>query len=299
MATTVATTESTEQVVPAVEQSAEASLEADETQDASETSEDESNDESTDAESEDSKEDRPKKKESGYEKRIRKLTKQRGDAQRELDYWKAEALRKAQSAQEPKSEEPREKKQSLEGKPKAEEFESHAEFVEALADWKYEQRKALDEVKQKETQIKTEFQKNVESFQSKVKDFSKAHKDFQEVISDVDDIPMSIGVQETLLASDVGPELMYELAKDRENYERINALTPLSAARELGRIEARIHANKESSSQEPKKQSSAPTPLKPVGKHGSGGVKKSLSDPSLSYADFEKLRREELRAKRR
>lgn len=279
-----------------VEQSAEASSEVDETIDASEPSDDESQDDGTDAEGEGSKEDKPKKKESGYEKRIRKLTKQRGDAQRETDYWKAVALKQKQ--QESKSDETQKPKVSLEGKPKAEDYESHSEFVEALSDWKYDQRKAADEVKQKETQLKTDFETRVDSFKAKVKEFQKTHSDFEELVNEAD-VPMSVGVQEALLTSDVGVELMYELVKDIDNYERINALSPMAAARELGRIEARIHQAKESSSEEPKKQSSAPAPLKPVGKHGSGGVKKSLTDPDISYADYERARREQMAAKRK
>jgi hypothetical protein len=278
-----------------VDQSASASeetLETDENldaSDASEDSEDSTEAEGKESETQESKEDDKPKKKGGFQKRIERLNKQKSEALRELEYWKAEALK----SQSPKEEQTTAEKKETPGKPKAEEFETHEEFVEALADWKYEQRKALDEIKQKQVQAKTAFEKSVETFQSKVKEFQKTQKDFDEVLSDVDDIRMSVGVQETLLSSELGPQVMYELAKDRELYEHINALNPLAAARELGRIEARIA--QESSKAEPRKQTKAPTPLKPVSGNLSGGTKKSIFDESLSQSDYEKLRREQLR----
>lgn len=231
-------------------------------------------------------EDKPKKK-SGIQRIKERHARELAEIRREIDSLKAQAPR-----------DKREDESKPVEKPKADSFDSHEEYVEALADWKYDQRKKADDISQKEAQVKTDFQKTVEGFQSKVKEFQKTKKDFEDVLGDVDDIRMSVGVQETILSSDVGPQVMYELAKDRENYERINALSPLAAARELGRIEAHIHQRLESSNEEPKKNTSAPQPIKPVGGMSAGGAKKSVSDPDISFADYERLRREQMKRKR-
>lgn len=263
--------------------SAQGETQAEETLDASDASTEGTAQNSTDAGEAEGK--TPK----GVQKKINKLTKRAAEAKRETEYWKEVALKSAQTKPGETSDRKVETVKA-DGKPKAEDYDSHAEYVEALTDWKYDQRKAADEIKQREASAKTEFQKSVETFQTKVKEFEKSHKDFQDVIADVDHIQMSSGVQECLLTSENGPELMYELAKDEELYERVNKLTPLAAARELGRIEARLA--KEPSKQETKKQTSAPQPLKPVGGHASGGSKKSIYDADISLADYTRLRRE-------
>jgi uncharacterized phage infection (PIP) family protein YhgE len=269
--------------------SASAPQETDETLDASDASEGET--EGTDANSEESEDHR--RKASGVQKKINKLTKRAADAKRETEYWKAEALKLSQKPGEQKPDLKTESASAKDGRPKSDDFETHEEYLEAVADWKYDQREKAREIKAKETEAKTSFQKSVESFQAKVKDFQKVQKDFEEVLENVDDIPMSMGVQEALLASDLGPQVMYELSKDREEYERINALNPIKAAYELGRIEARIA--KSSNNEEPKKQTKAPAPIKPVGGMGGGGVKKNLSDPNLPFADYVAIRREQMK----
>ncbi len=225
--------------------------------------------------SEDKKEAVPK----GVQKKIDKLTKLRADAQRELEYWKTQALKQAQA----ETEKPVEKKAEsidLSSKPKADNFDSHEDYVEALTDWKLEQKEKEREAKQKETQVKTEYQKQVESFQSKVKDFQKTVEDFEDVISEVDDISLSIGIQDSLLNSELGPQIMYELAKDRKELERINSLSPISAAREIGKIEARIANESSSEKEQQKKLTKAPPPVSPLGA-GSAKVMKSPEDMSF------------------
>lgn len=112
-------------------------------------------------------------------------------------------------------------------------------------------------------------------------------------MEDVDDIPMSLTVQEVILASDNGPELMYELAKNPEEYARICKLPAVQAARELGKFEARI-----SSSQDTKKETKqltktkAPPPIKPVGSKASS-VTKSPDD--MDFQEFKRWREAQIR----
>jgi hypothetical protein len=106
---------------------------------------------------------------------------------------------------------------------------------------------------------------------------------------------MSVAVQELLVQSENGPELMYELAKNREAFERINKLTPLAAARELGKFEAQF--KKANSNEKPEKKiTKAPPPIAPVGKRATA-VKKDIYDKDLSFADYERIREEQLRAR--
>lgn len=237
---------------------------------------------------------KPKKKNNGFKKRIDKLTSKLSAKDQEVEYWKQEALKRQVS----ENEKPQDKSQKTEnesGRPKEEDFESHADFIEALTDWKMDKRDKERETKSKETQLKTEFDRQLEAHNKRVDKFVESHEDFHDLIHELDGIPMSLAVQEIILESENGPELMYELAKNKKEYERICALNPVHAARALGMFEAKIKIqNPSESSKEIKKTTKAPQPIAPVKANGSSSLKKTIYDPDLSQAEYEKLRREQM-----
>ena len=114
----------------------------------------------------------------------------------------------------------------------------------------------------------------------------------EDVLSEVEHIPVSLAVNNVILDSEHGPEIAYELAKNPKEYERINKLPPLAAARELGKIEARIsQASSEKKKPETNKITQAPKPMNPL-KGGKRAPVKSLYDADrMSQAEYEALRR--------
>lgn len=235
------------------------------------------------------KDEKPKRK-SGFKRRIDKLNTRISEKDRELEYWKAEALKGNKPKQDVENEKSAPKKET-EGRPKPDDFESHDDYIDALTDWKIEARDRDRETKQKETQIRTEYQKQVDSHVERVKAFAKEHKDFSDLMDDVDHIPMSVTVQEVILGSENGPELMYELAKNPEEYERICRLPAIAAARELGKFEAGIKRDLESKTETREvKTTKAPKPLSPVGSKSGSATTKSIHDPNLSQREYEELR---------
>jgi hypothetical protein len=231
-------------------------------------------------------EEKPKKKLNGFQRRINKLTSRANEKEREAEYWKSEALKQRDLVQ-PKAEA---KKLAPEGKPQVDDFETHAEYVEALADWKVEQKLSARDQKSKEDAVKTEHQKKVENFVAKKAEFEKDHPDYEELMESVEDIPISLAVQTAILSSENGPELAYQLAKNREVYERICSLDVISAGIEIGKFVAGIQ--KPTSESKELKGSKAPAPINPVGSKSSGS-KKSIFDSNLSQAEYEKLRMEQ------
>jgi hypothetical protein len=82
---------------------------------------------------------------------------------------------------------------------------------------------------------------------------------------------------------------MYELAKNRKEYERINSLNALAMAREIGKIEAKLSRSKTTEAQEEiKKITKAPAPLKPVGSKSSGISNKSPDE--MDFHEYKKWR---------
>lgn len=235
-------------------------------------------------------EDRPKKKVGGFQKRIQKLTKRVSDAEREREYWREQAL-KTQSKEPAKAKTQGSVSETGDTEPNEEDFETHKAYVAALTDWKVEQKLKERDVAQRTEQIRTAHQTRVQTLQAKVKDFAKKHDDFQELIDQVD-TPMSPAVEEFfLMAADNAPELMYELAKNPDEYERINNLGPLAAARELGKIEARLASPQK---EKPKVTTKAPPPPNPVSGRSDKAGKRTIFDPDLSQAEYEQMRREQI-----
>ncbi len=263
---------------------------SDETAEESEASE---KDESQDADEvedkgEEEKDELPKKK-SGFQKRIEKLNKRVADRDQEIEYWKKQALKAAKSGDHVEAGKAEQMAASAEhgGKPHQDAFETHEEYVEALTEWKLEKKLAERDEKEAKDKAKQSFNSRLESHQQKVVEFVKDHPDFHELVEDFAGVQLSVVIEESIL--DSGPELMYHLMKDREEFERINALPPVQAAREIGKFEARLASKKEQPKQEIKKPK-APQPLNPVSARSSGVAK----DPEkMTYQEFKKWRESE------
>ena len=259
---------------------------------------DESDAEESDEETEakDADQDKPKKK-SGSQRRKERAERAEADAARareEADHWKAMALK---NAGEPKPEPKADATKAVDAsKPIPDSFETHAEYVEALTDWKIEQRdKARDEKAQK-SQLETEHQMLMKSHFGRLDVFKEKTEDFEDVISGVLKLPMSPTVEGEILRSENGPELLYALAKDPAEFKRINALGPVAAGREIGKLEAKLAAK---SSNEPKPETKklitkAPNPISPVGGKGSV-VEKSLEEAAKSsQREYEDIRKKQM-----
>lgn len=255
------------------------------------------------SEAEAPKDDKPKKK-SGWQRTIDKKTRQAAEARREADEAKREAefLRHrvrelSAGAADPKADPA--KPTEAPGKPNPDQFDTHSEYVEALTDWKLEQRDKAREAKDQKQRLETEQERLNRTYVERRESFKTEHADWDDVMSEVDGIPVSPAVTQIILESENGPELAYELAKIPKEYARICKLSPLAAAREIGKIESRL-AQKASSETKPetKKITKAPAPLAPVGNGGKGSAPKSIFDADISQAEYERLRAEQLKKRR-
>lgn len=233
-----------------------------------------------------------KPKKNGFKKRIDKLTSQKTAAEQERDYWKQEALKRSGPA------EPQAPKQSTaEAKPKSDgapdpnDFDNHADFVRALT--KYEIAESA-----KAEAARAAAEKRAKDFQDSVTKFKAETPDFDETLEEIDDLKLPTTFLNEISNSENPASLMYALAKDRAELERISKLPVNQAIRELGRFEARIAVKAAAATQEPKteiKKSSAPPPIEPV-KAKSSATTKSPED--MDYDEFKAWRNEQTRRRR-
>lgn len=261
-----------------------------ESEDAGENSAD-ANEDSEDSE-EAEQEPVKKKTKGGFQRRIDKLNSRISAKDQEIDYWKSQALKQTPAEQKPEIE----TNPVQTEKPKADDFENHSDYIEALTDWKTEQ--ALNKRDQKllNDRLKSEQEAVKATYNEKVAEFKKTAKDFDQALKKVADIPISPAFQALVMNSPNGPALAYELAKNRDEFLRISKLSPLECGVEMGKLEARLE-NKPSADTEGKKTiTKVPKPIHPVG-GGKGVVPKSIYDSTISQTEYEKLRAEQRAAR--
>ena len=209
------------------------------------------------------------KREGGFQKRIRKLSQR-------LQEKDAIIERLLEDRGGKRTEEPA--KPSITAKPEPpdeDKFDNHADFRKAqnkyfedLADWKAEEKlRARAESDRKDSE-KREAEKTRAAWGKKLDAAHQAHPDLAELLED--DLPTSPAMAQAIMESDHGGELLYHLAKHPDECRRISELSPLAAARALGKIEAAFGEKHDT-----RKPTNAPAPLKPV--KGGGNV---TTDPS-------------------
>lgn len=243
------------------------------------------------------KKDQPKKK-SGFQRRIDKLNARMRGVEEEREYWRTQALQKNGAGD--KSTETVQKTKTSDGKPIPDNFETHAEYVDALTDWKIDQKESARKADEAKSKLKDEHETLLKSHYEREKAFAANVDDYVEALEELDSFrDASPTLFSSITESDHGPALMYELAKNPAEYKRINALPPLACARELGKLEAKVAANSsaEKKTKEPNTITKAPKPIDPVGKNTKASVKKSIDDPNLTQSEYEQLRREQIKRK--
>ena len=264
------------------------SNESDESDENESQDKDDSDDE--DSDTQDKEQSSKKRKQNGFAKRIARAKKNEAAAREEAEYWKQQALNRNAQNNEPTPA----PAQALEGKPNPDDFETQAEYDDAVIEWKVEQRFKAQEEKQRANQAQEQHKNIVQKWQDNVASFTKETPDFQDALDAFDeeyDVPIPPILIESLIESDLGPRVLYKLAKDPERALALieKAKTnPNAAIRELGKIEATLELPKTKTTNT-KTKKPAPKPLTPV-RGGSGASNKTIYSSDLSQAEFEALR---------
>ena len=264
----------------------------------------------------------------GVQKRIDKAIAKQRAAERRVEELEAELEKLREAKPDDKNTQPAgeegTKPAAVEPKPKVEDFESYEEYVEKLAEWTSEQKvtKLESELAELKRQLAekeaAEARKPVEeAFARSVEEARTRYADYDDAIeaAEAEGLVIPPAMQAAIAESEVAGDLMYHLAKDPDECRRIAALSDVAAVRAIGRLEAKIEAERnkqgkpaaqqpaaaagEPPAAQPKPKpsvSAAPPPIKPVGARSGEAAK----DPSsMSTADYLRWREEDMRAKAR
>jgi hypothetical protein len=196
------------------------------------------------------------------EKRFSELTKRAKQAEAEKQALEAR-LQELESKVAPA---PQQIEQDILGeKPQASQFQDAFEYAEALAEWSAE--KALVERDKQEQQrmIEKERQEVIKSWTSKLEKAKAELPDFDEMVAS-SQVQVRDEVRDAILESDVGPQILYQLASDDDLAQRISTMPVNKALKELGKLEVQFE-RKEAPAEvksEPVARSKAPAPIKPL-----------------------------------
>lgn len=160
--------------------------------------------------------------------------------------------------------------------PKEEDFNGDfLKFERALTVYELRKAQAEDRIREHtqstKTAAETRRREMAEAHQDRVAEFREKAKDFDATLKAASNLKASPAVEELVLESDKSAHLVYYLAKHPERLETLNEMSEREAAREIGRIEARL------SLPAPKTQTTAPKPVIPP----KGGATPSSPDRDL------------------
>ena len=242
------------------------------------------------AEAEANTEQTTEKRSEKLNKRFDKVTQRAKEAEArsvELENRLKEYEAKATPQQEPV-------RATIEGKPQASQFNDAFEYAEALAEWSAEnalKQRDAEEVQRKarkaQDKVLNNWNEKIAKAKTSMPDFDRMVQSSTTVVSDE--------IRDSILESDVGPQLLYFLASDENFATKLTEMPLVKALREIGRLEARFEqedkpkakANKESVS-----RSTAPSPIRPLtgGKIGNDVLIDTNGEFQGSYAQWKAAR---------
>jgi hypothetical protein len=218
----------------------------------------------------------------GFLKRLEKLNREKQQLQSRLYEYEQRLSQQPQSRPEAQPQAQPQSTQPLgDGRPKIDQFETYDAYVEALADWKFQQRLTQAQIEAQRQQQMAEMQRQQQDLEARVREYkdrvaeaSAKYEDWDEVTNKDVLVPPSASI--AIVELDNGPDVTYYLGKHPEIVEELHSLTP---AQQIARIALIGHEIKNP----PKIQSRAPAPVVPVG----GSVASSNNLPaSPSYKDY-------------
>lgn len=206
------------------------------------------------AEDADTEGEQPDKPKGGFQRRIAELVDQRNEErrqreayQRRLDYVLERMLEREQPA--PAAPEPPAAPPTLE-----QHGFDEAKYQAAVLDYAKSQAALTARAELQQWQAQQQRAAKEQTFKTREAEFAATAQDYADTVYDPT-LPITAAMAEVIQESDVGPQLAYHLAKNRDIAATLAKLPERAMARELGRLEAQLS-----------KPVAAPPPPPPVSK---------------------------------
>ena len=175
-------------------------------------------------------------------------------------------------------------------KPMRSQFVNDDSYIEALTDWKADAAIAKRESQQREAQVMAEQADVAKGWEKRQQAAISSIPDYAETVSK-SDLTIPDYIQQMLLESQVGPEVVYYLALHDEEAKRIVAMKPLAAIRRITELERDLSDDNDDAKPatkavaDPPRKSRAPEPINPV-----KGTSTSNPGPTSDFAEYRRRR---------
>ena len=163
------------------------------------------------------------------------------------------------------------------GKPQPSQFTDAFEYAESLADWSAEQALVRRDLEDLERRADEARQKVISTWANKVAAAKSEIPDFDDMVAS-SGVAVSDPIRDAILESDVGPQILYHLAKEDDLAKRIASMSPFAALREIGKLEAKFETQTQSKQSNPVGKSKAPPPISPIRNAGNANQVEIGSD---------------------
>lgn len=221
-----------------------------------------------------------KTKVRGPLKRIAELTAEKYELKKQIEELKAQKPQVNQEAT-------REVSDVNTDKPDLEDFDTLADFTEALTDWKIQRLEEAREAKKQQAEIANGWVNRAKLASDKYSDYA----DFvnEETFNAADP---SSEAKIFIIESEIGPEVVYHLMKNEDYLEKFLNATPIQQVKILTKLEVSLEGNQKSN-----QTSKAPSPASKLPKSKPVNTGKDLIKDagSMSDAEWLKLRDEQRR----
>lgn len=226
--------------------------------------------------SESEHEEKPKRVRGGYKKKISRLTREKYELEAKLREYE-------QKLAGTHAEETKQQPESGIQKPRADQFSTYEEYVEALADWKFQQKmieaqaaaerqKAEAEARRQQEELKSK----LDTYRAKVDEAVERYEDWDEVMNKNVLVPEAASI--AIIESENGPDIAYYLGKNPEVIEELHELSPVQQIAKIVKI-----GNELAGKYNRRPLTKAPAPVNPVAGSPRGG---ETLVPNPSYKEL-------------
>lgn len=215
---------------------------------------------------------------------IERLQKVKQEAEEKAVYWrkqKAEARAEFFKEKGAERQAPPPEDLGMGPEPKQEAFDDYQKYLDAKIAFEVNKAKTTWDREQARKQTEISHQDRMANLQTKIEEGYKKYADFEEVALDRT-VPITPMIMEILSEAETPQDIAYWLGKNRAEAIRISRLSPISAAREIAKIEVEMARSGGNTPSQPKIPS-APPPIRPLG--SSNTVERALD--KMSQKEFE------------
>jgi len=244
------------------------------------------------SEEKDAKPTEERKQNPKLEKRFSEITKQREQARQEAAQEREARQRLETEIAAIRQQQQPQQAKAADEKPQPSQFTDAFEYAEALADWSAEQALVRRDKEDLQRRADEAQQKVISSWANKVAAAKAEIPDFDDMVAS-SGVAVSDPIRDAILESDVGPQILYHLAKEDDLAKKIASMSPYAALREIGKLEAKFEKQPEAKPSNPVGKSKAPPPISPIRNAGNANNVEIGSDGQFhgSYQSWKAARK--------